>query len=391
MDTRRPQDPRRTLTVFTNALEYGGAEVQLVDLARRFKSRGWHVGVVSLFRPRVFLPELAAAGIDVRSLEFGDRRGGLLLAPRLAIAVYRLSRILREWQPDVLHCHMIPANHIGRLARLLCRVPVLVCTAHNSIEGGLIRILAYRATDPLCDLTTAVSRAATERAIRDGRVPSDRALYVPNAVDTDRFSRDPEARRTLRAELKVGDRFVWLAVGRYAPAKDWPNMLHAFRRASESGPSSVLLVVGYGPLEDEIKSLAARLGIAEHVRFLGVRSDVARLMSAADAFLMSSEREAMPIVVLEAAASSLPIVATDLAGIAEVVTDGRTGFLVPRQDSPALARAMRQLLEADEQTRLAMGAAGRVRVEEHFSLNRIVDRWEAIYADLFKKNTGSVT
>jgi len=369
---------KQVLFVITG-LAYGGAETQLVHLATRLKARGWDVRVVSLTPPKAYVQELEAAGVPVSSL--GIR--GKAPDPR---PVFRLAKMIRTWQPQIVHSHMVHANLVARLVRLLAPVPVLICTAHSIDEKGQrasdrLRKMAYRLTDPLCDLTTQVSQAGLERYVRIGAVPRHKIRYLPNGVDTERFRPDPELRACLRQELGLETAFAWLAVGRFDVPKDYANLLQAFAYVAQARPEAQLLIAGDGPLRPSMEQLANDLGITDRVKFLGIRRDIPALMNAADAYVMSSAWEGMPNVLLEAAASGLPIVATDVGGNSEVVIDGKTGFLVPPKDPEALAQAMVQLMGLPQEERRRVGEAARQYVEANYSLDRVVDQWEALYRE----------
>ncbi len=385
---------KRRITFVTTALSDGGAENQLVYLATQLQARGgWDARVISMLAPKAYTEKLLSAGIPVVSL--GMRRG--IPDPR---AMLKLAALLRRTQPQIVHSHMVHANLLARVTRLLYRVPVLISTAHNIDEGpdkrttsavgrvfaGSRRVASsrwrergYRLTDPLCDLTTNVSQAAVERYIQIGAVPRAKIRFVPNGVDTAQFRPDPIARERVRRELGLEERFVWLAVARFEDAKDHRTMIRAFATLGRSHPAALLLLIGQGTLEPASKALAASLGLEDRVRFLGVRWDVPDLMNGADAYVMSSAWEGLPMVLLEAAAVGLPIVATDVGGNSEIVVDGETGFVVPPRDPTTLARAMDQLaiLPADERRRL--GERGRARVGTQYSLERVIDQWEELY------------
>jgi len=162
-------------------------------------------------------------------------------------------------------------------------------------------------------------------------------------------------------------------------------MLRGFSRVRERFPQAVLLLVGRGSLQSETELLAQSLGLGSGVRFLGVRDDVAQIMSAADGYVMSSAWEGMPMVLLEAAAAGLPIVATRVGGNPEVVRDGESGFVVPPRDHEALGRAMLQLMELSETQRRSMGDRGREVIRAHYGLNRVVERWEELYRDVLAR------
>jgi glycosyltransferase involved in cell wall biosynthesis len=371
------------LTFLATGLAYGGGETQLVRLAIQLKSRGWEVQVVSLMPPRAYVEELDTAGIPVFSL--GIRRK--LPDPR---PILRLARLIRAWRPEIVHSHMVHANILARIVRPLVKVPVLVCTAQNIDErgrkgSGRLREFLYRLTDPFCDLTTQVSQAGLERYVQIGAVPRHKIRYIPNGVDTASFKSDLEARLRLRQELRLEGAFVWLAVGRFDVQKDYPNMLRAFAQVVKKQSETFLLIVGDGPLRPAMEKLARDLGLKDQIRFLGIRRDVPELMSAADAYVMSSTWEGMPMVLLEASAAELPIVATNVGGNGEVVLDGKSGFLVPPNDPEALAQAMLRLMSLSEEERWRMGKLARQHIEARYSLDRVVNQWEALYRELLAK------
>ena len=156
-------------------------------------------------------------------------------------------------------------------------------------------------------------------------------------------------------------------------AKGYPDMIAAFARARREHPQATLLVAGTGPLEDEVRELARQAGIEDAVRLLGLRSDVGALMQAADGFLMTSHWEGLPMVLLEAGASSLPVVATDVGGSRDAVLDGVSGYLTPVSDPAATARAMVRVMQASVEERRAMGAAGREGVRRTFEIGVVAD------------------
>ncbi len=341
-------------------------------MAHAFRRRGWDVGVVSML-PLEY-PGSDTGGVRIATL--GLARG--TPDPR---GLLRLRRILRRWRPDVLHSHMVHANLLARAARPLLDVPVLVSTIHNEDEGAHWRYLAYRLSHRLSDVTTAVSRGAVRAAVRRRAAPEGGVLMVQNGIDTTAYRADARLRAATRASLGLSDRFTWLAVGRLYPPKAYPDMISAFARARARHPASRLLIAGRGPLEELILSRIREASVDRDVVLLGVRADVPALMQAADGFVMSSAWEGLPLVLLEAAASSLPIVATDVGGTRDVVLPGVTGFIVPPRDATSLAGAMDDLMAMPPESRRALGEAGRKRVAETFDLELVANRWEAIYLE----------
>jgi glycosyltransferase involved in cell wall biosynthesis len=368
------------ICLLSTSMGMGGAEQQLLSAAREIRLRGHEVLIVSL-------TPLGPMGLEARNL--GIRTESLDMPrgipdPR---GLIRLIRLLRSWRPDVLHSHMVHANLMARVLRLFVPIPAMVATIHNIYEGGRMRMVAYRLTNSLVDQITIVSEAAADRFVKDGIVPRELLKVVPNGVDTDLFRDVSEGTRaSLRRSLRLDRQFVWLAVGRFESQKDYPNMLRGFVRIHERYPESVLLLAGGGSLQGETEALAQSLGLSDWVRFLGFRPDVSKLMSAADGYVMSSAWEGMPVVLLEAAAAGLPIVATSVGGNHEVVRDGESGFLVPARDSDALAQAMVRLMELPEADRRTMGKRAREHVRTHYGLSRMVERWDEIYREVLARN-----
>lgn len=338
-------------------LEPGGAELQVVALARALRDRGWDVAVFAL-RTGALAAELEASGIPV--------------------AQFDVPRLLR-FRPQILHSHLFHANLAARLLRLFLPFPVLVSTVHSLAESsrrsGRIRArdLAYRLTDALADATVFVSTAAADRHLQANAVTAARTHVIPNGVDTERFRPDAEARARTRASLGLGEEFVWLAAGRLMWKKNYPLLLSAMERQRDS----TLVIAGIGPDEAALRAAAPA-----NVRFLGARADIPELMNAADALALSSSVEGLPLVLLEAAASGLPCVATAVGGVAEAVLDGHTGYLATPADVDALGAAMTRLRALPPEERAALSREAREYALARFDLRAVVDQWVQLYGAL---------
>lgn len=360
----------------STSMGLGGADQQLLSAAQVLRDRGHAVRIVSMTPLGPMGLQAQALGVTTDSLEM--RRG--VPDPR---GLGRLVRLVRAWKPEVVHSHMVHANLMARALRLLVPVPVLVSTIHNVYEGGPLLMAAYRLTNGLVDHMTIISEAAAARFVTERIVPKRLLTVIANGVDTERMRTvPPEARTALRRSFGVRDEaFVWLAVGRFEIAKDYPNMLRAFRDVRARQAGAVLVIVGQGSLQGETEALAVELGLDAAVRFLGARDDVPAVLSAADAYVMSSAWEGMPMVLLEAGAAGLPIVATAVGGNGEVVRDGESGFLVPPRDSEALGAGMLRLMALPSQERRSMGERGREHIRANYGLQRVAERWERVYWD----------
>lgn len=366
----------RRLLFLCTGLNRGGAEMQVFHLAKGLRARGWNAQVLSMLSGGTMADQFREAGIPLHELQM--RRG--IPDPR---AILRLRRAICLLRPDVVHSHMVHANLLARITRIICRMPVLVSTAHSVTEGGRWTEIAYRVTDPMSDLTTIVCNAGAERYVQVGCVPAARLRVVGNGLPVELFRQGVQLRTVTRKQLGMQDEFVWLAVGRFERPKDYFNLINAVKRIGSQ--HSRFVIAGDGPLRAQTEALAKQLGVANRVRFLGMRKDVPALMTAADGYVMSSAWEGLPMVLLEAAASGLPIVATDVGANREVVRHDISGALVPPSDPAALASALQRLEQLPAETRKAMGMAGRDLVIRNYSLSSVLDQWESIYRSFIQK------
>ena len=355
----------------------GGAERQVILLAKGLSQRGWRVSVVALSGSGGdSAAELTAAGAVFKSL--GMRKG--LADPRGWV---RFNRWLRREKPDVVHTHLPHATWLARWSRLAAPSRVLVDTLHTSSTGTRGRQQGYRWSGWLTDKVTAVSQAVAEAYICAHMVTADKLAVLPNGVDADAWRPDAAVRRALRLELNLEDEFLWFTAGRLDAVKDYPTLLWAMVEVPESAR---LVIAGSGPLEADLLRLSTLLGLDSRVRFIGFDRDVMRWMQTADGFVLSSRWEGLPMGLLEAAACALPAVATDVPGTREVIVDGETGWLAPTGDAAALGEAMTRMMQTPPEKRRTMGQRARQNVIDRFSLNAVLDRWESQYRELLNRN-----
>ena len=358
----------------------GGAEQQAILLAKGLRRRGWRTSVVALSGTGgTTAAELEDAGVRFTSLQM--RKG--LADPRGWI---RFQRWLWREQPDVLHAHLPHAAWLARWSRLAAPVPLVVDTLHSSATGKMGRHFGYACSRWLPDHVTAVSEATAASHLAAGMVSESNLSVVWNGIDVDAWQPNAQGRAEARRELGIGGGFLWLAVGRLEAVKNYPSLLLAMTRTPDTAR---LLVLGAGPLDGELKELAERLGLQQHVHFAGFEPNVVRWMRAADGFVLSSRYEGLPMVLLEAGACGVPVVATDVPGTREVVVDGETGWLTPAGDAQKLAQTMMKLMHMPPDERHAMGERARDHVARHFSLDAVLDRWERLYAELLERKNAA--
>jgi glycosyltransferase involved in cell wall biosynthesis len=285
-----------------------------------------------------------------------------------------LSRLLRRERPQILHASSSKAGVLGRLAAVATRVPIRFFTVHGwafSAYSGLPSLL-YRITDrlmaPLTSVTICVSENELAAGLEAGTCRAERTVVIRNAVAVSAASRARHDRATPRL----------IAVGRLKAPKDFLTLIRAFAALPER--SFEALIVGDGPDREAVEDEIRRLRLEERVRLVGERSDVPALLADSDVFVLSSRSEGLPVSVLEAMAAELPVVASRVGGLAELVVDGETGILVPPGDIPALSAALGDLVD-DRELRRKLGAAGRARAEAHFDL----DAFRRAHVELYEQ------
>lgn len=357
----------RILYILTS-LGIGGAEKQVIDLAGRMTARGHTVALISLKHAEEEWP----AKLPILRLNLPKTPPGIWRGLRFAVNFVTLFR------PDLIHSHTYPANIFARLLKRMLPKPAprLINTIHNVYEGGRRRMLLYRATVFLVDQATAVSQAAADRFVQIHAVPPGKMRVLTNGIDTEAFASDRSRRKHIRAQMQVRKEFVWLAVGRLVPAKDYPNLLKAFAQIRKANPNALLWIAGEGD-PSQLHLSGSAINTNSGIEVLGLRSDIADLLDAADGYVLSSAWEGMPLALAEAMAMEKPVIATDVGGVRELI--GERGSIVAPNDSDALAAAMLTLMSLTEGERKAIGRAARERILQHFSINAKALEWELLY------------
>ena len=324
------------------------------------------------------LARLRDAGVDVVFLE---RRHRFDMRPLARLAQLRHGRV------DVIHAHKFGSNVWAALLGHALGVPVVVAHEHTwSFEGQPFRRLADRhVVARLSDAVIAVSEADRARMVAEVGMPADRVVLIHNGIAESEGGDDVAVRRELG--LAPGAP-VLLQTATLRPQKAVEVMIAATALVRRTYPDVRLLVAGEGDA-GALRALAAEHGVADAVSLLGARTDVADLRAAATVGVLSSDFEGMPLAVLEYMAAGLPVVATDVGGLPEIVRDGETGFLVAPRDPVALAERIGHLL-ADPTLAREMGERGRRRQEEQFSREAMVAAVTGLYARLLASKGVSV-
>lgn len=354
-------------------LGLGGAEKVVCDLADHMSALGHQVKIAYLTGEILVRPK--NINVDIIPLDLNNFYG-------LYLASKKYKKLIQAFQPDVVHAHMVHANLFTRLNRIFVNVPRLICSAHSTNEGGKLRMLAYRFTHNLSEVTTNVSNEASSNFIVNKAVMNGEILTVYNGIDLKKFIANNVDLSVLKKRLNISaEAKVLIAVGRFHEAKDYPNLINAFNIFLANFDKNLfhLFIVGDGDpaIITEIKNLIQTYNLGNNIHLLGRRDDIAELLSGADLFVLSSKYEGLPTVVIEAMACETFVVATDCGGSAEIL--GETGILVPIQNSEALAKGLEQAINLNEDQIRNNGKLARERVEKLFSLEASVNKWLALY------------
>ncbi len=349
----------------------GGAQEHLYSLVTRLDPARYDVSIVAL-----------SAGSAVRKLERAGFEVLVIDEPDEAIAVGALAAHLSEVRADVIHNHMFRSETIGTraamaLAEIGHRRPYVVSTIHSSRIRSAEDRQHLRDLTPHMDQLIAVSKAIEHKLVDEERIQAPvRLIY--NGVDLSRYDHQ-EPCCTLPEEygMEPGSQIVGV-VARLEPEKGHPTLLEAWPLVLRACPNAYLLIVGEGSRRDALEAQVRELRIAHRVVFTGRRDDIPAVTAALDVAVLPSYREAQGLTILEAMALSRPVVASNVGGIPEMITDGVTGLLVPPHDAEALAAAIARLL-ADHPYADTLARAGHDLVHDRFCIELMVAAVQTIY------------
>lgn len=375
-----PIDKRPLVVHLTYALDFGGLEMLLVQCINGLPADKYRHAVVCLTHYTAFADKITQPGVELFAL---NKPPGLGLASH--VAFWKLMRRLR---PSILHTYNLAAAEYA-LTGALAGVPVRIHAEHGRDAGdphGKNRKhkLLRRLLVPFIDRFVPVSGDLHRWLKNEVRIPDAKNQLIDNGVDTAQFA--PAA-----APVQPG-LFVIGTVGRLQSVKNQAALVEAFIRLRALAPADAarlrLVIVGDGPLRAALARQVADAGLGEQVLLAGARTDIAELMRSFSVFALPSIAEGMPVTLLEAMACGLPVVASRVGGIPELVLENNTGLLVPAADPQALAEALAQYLR---QPALAArhGAAGRARIEAKYSIAAMLSGYACLYDSLCKMKTQS--
>jgi len=376
----------RVLRIITR-LNVGGPSTHVLIADRGLRARGWETLLVH----GALEPD--EAGISLEGVDLPMRYLPTLVRPISPLADLRatssLVRIIREYRPHIIHTHLSKAGLLGRSSAIYASPAARIHTFHGTVfkgyfgasKSGLIQ-RAERFLGRRTDRVLALSGRQRDELLAYGIAPASCIEIVPLGLELDRFRGGD--RDAARAALGIAPRTVAVVtLCRLVPVKRIDRMLRAVALALTTAPALRLYVVGDGGERTGLESLAVRLGIADRVTFVGWSTDAPAWYAAADIVALSSDSEGTPLSLIEAAAAGRATVATDVGGVADVVADGVTGLVVPRDDEAALAETLARLGN-DLALRTRLGAAAPERAER-YAAERLVDDLDSLYRQVLSE------
>lgn len=357
----------------------GGAERVAVHIVKGLNRQRFDPRVISIWR-RVgcdLETQLDDARVPVHYLGKGPGFDGR--------AYHRLHHALKTLRPEIVHSHL----HVLRYALpslLLLKGMATLHTVHNLAE----REVESRAR---CIQRYAFLHGVVPVAVSEEVAHSLKPLYgikscrvIPNGIPTSDYAHPKVTRAEWRAKAGFReDHVLFVCVARFAEQKNHALLLDAFAKRPAGNPVAHLVLVGDGPLREPLEAQAKRLGVAERIHFMGVRTDIPEILRAMDVFVLSSDWEGNPLSIMEAMAAGLPVVSTAVGGVPGLLADGKEGLLEERGNAAGLANSMAFLLDSAE-ARRTMGAAAAEHARRHFDVSAMVQQYEQLYEHLFDRS-----
>jgi glycosyltransferase involved in cell wall biosynthesis len=365
------------ITIASLSKAYGGSVTSMDELMVALDPDRFQVVFIFLESPGDTLTWMESAGHRVFRLS--DKGGTRVLGPS---SLLKLVHILRANKVDVLHCHNHKANLYGALAGAIARTPVILAQVHGlhrtrNVRRKLANLLIFRRVSRIVAIAEAVKQ---DILTSNWLVPAERLVVLADSVDYNRFAHCDVSREQARALLGLpADAFVFGSVGRLAPTKGLPFLIEAFSRVRAEIPRAHLAILGEGQMRAQLEEQAAATPCAGAIHFLGRREPIGQYLRGMDVFVMSSVAEGMGRALLEAMAAGVPVVATRVGGIPEVVASPDVGRLVPPRDPAALSDAMLRVSRMSGSERTAMATRAQERIRRCYSHEVIREKLAAIY------------
>jgi glycosyltransferase involved in cell wall biosynthesis len=375
---------RLKLLFVIDNLQFGGGERVFAQIITRLPRDRCEIYLAA--HPNEQLPQAIRPQLEFLPTDF-SKRFNFSLVPRL-------SKIIKKNDIQIVHGQGIRAEFYARLASRLAGKSKYVSTIAMPVEGFDVRpvrkkiySLLDRFSEKFVDRFLVVSDVLKDKMIRGHGIPAERVIRIYNGIEVDHYLPQDQngSRERIRNEFNIKGNTLFIgAIGRLVWQKGFEYLVQAMPKVLNEFSQTKLLIVGEGSLRNELEALAQKLKIEKHIMFANFRKDVKQILSAIDILIVPSLLEGFPMIILEGMAMAKPIIATRIDGIKEQILDGESGILIPPRDPDAIVEAILRL-SADKELSQNLGLEGRRRVENEFTVEKMVSETERVYQSLYEQ------
>jgi len=371
--------PARILRIIPS-LEMGGVERTLTSILPRLDKRQYKVYLCCLFKRDKLADTMESLGIPIIKFRM---RARLDFDGKYIAGILRLTRLMKKMQIDIVHTHLYRANLAGRIAAKLAGIPVIIANEHNIDSWKKFsQRLNDRALAKITNKIIAVSDAVKDFYVKKIGISEDKIITIYNGVDISKFQTYVNTNKQKEEFGIKPDEKIITIIGRLHQQKGHLYFLKAAQIIREKNPKVKFLIVGDGPLEEQLRSMSEDLGISKNVVFTGLREDIPQILAMSDISVLASLREGFSITVLESMAAGKPVVVTDVGGNSEIVEHEKTGFIIQPKSSEEMALYSLNIIDNQELAK-KMGQEAEKRVL-NFSIDRMVRKTEYLYKSLLE-------
>jgi len=373
------EDKKTKILYIITGMKTGGAEILVRDINRNINTELLEVTILSL-------TSLGEVGREV----FEDRENIKFLDIKSKLNPFiflKLFLFIKKNNPDIIHTHLFHAHILGRIIGRMFDTQITVSTFHSDNLGGFLREKFLKYTDLFTEINIAVSKAVAERLIKKNISTENKLRIIHNGIDLDNFLfRDYEKREKIRQKLSINQKDrLFISVGRLNKVKGHSYLIESFKKVNDQlSEDDKLIIIGDGKEKDNLLHKIKELKLSDSVFLLGRKNNVSDYLNAADLFISPSIHEGFGISIAEAMASGVPVIATDVGGVSELIEDEKTGFLLKSGSAEDLTRKIKHLLDLPTDDLKKITDAARDDIEKKFSIGIMVKKYEYLYKTLLE-------
>jgi len=367
-------DEKIRIAFLVHTYGFGGLENMVTNLVNHLDPNCFESTIISFAPLKPLNNRVDLKQVQVLSF---NKKGG-----NSPILIYKIAHLLKKIGAHIVQTHNWGTALEGILGAKLARVPRIIHAERGTIEDKKRNIVLQRFLWGFANQVLSVSEVHRKRVTDVIGFPQEQIKTIVNGVDTERFFPNSETKQDIRKKLGLKKNSLCIGtVGSLRPVKNHLLLINACKTILPYFDQVEVLIVGEGPLETQLRQEVETLGFSKKIHFAGGQSNIPEILNALDIFVLSSLREGMPNAVLEAMACGVPVVATAVGGVPEIIDSPQVGIVINSLDEVALASALRALLE-NEDKRIEIGLRGRERVVKHFSLKKMINQYHLLYDNI---------